>query len=110
MHQKQRATDEEILRILERGPATPDEVATEVGMSWATAQGRLLRLVAEGKLIGIRKGKVNIYLPRFPTTVSPRIAPWAKAKDLEVLSSELENYFPQDASSAEMVARERRRS
>lgn len=110
MESKLRVTDEEILRILERGPVTPDEVAKEVGVAWATAQGRLLRLVAEGKLISVRKGKVNIYLLKFPPRVTPRTPSWAKARDLEELSRELEPYFPSDVSASEMVERERRRS
>jgi DNA-binding transcriptional ArsR family regulator len=110
MGSRLRVTDEEILRILERGPVTPDEVAKEIGVAWATAQGRLLRLVAEGKLIAVRKGKVNIYLQKFPVRVTPRTPSWAKARDLEELSRELEPYFPNNVSASEMVERERRRS
>ncbi len=110
MQSKAQTIDEEILRILERGPATPDEVATEVGVAWATAHGHLLKLVGEGKLTAVRKGKVNIFLLKFPAKVSPRIPPWAKAKDLAKLAMELESYFPSDVSAAEMVEVERKGS
>jgi predicted transcriptional regulator len=102
--------DETILKILSRGPATPDEVAKEIGVAWATAQGKLMKLVAEGTLLSVRKGKVNVYFLRYPGNVVPRRYPWVKIRDLVALSSELKQYFSKDVTSAQMVERERRRS
>lgn len=110
MEPKVQSVEEKILQLLERGPVTPDEVAQELGIAWATAQGFLMRLVAAGKLAAARKGRVNIYFLRFPARVTPSIPSWAKVRDLEELSRELEPYFPRDVSAAEMIDRERRRS
>lgn len=104
------ATDREILRILERGPATPDEVSGELRIAWATAQGHLLKLVAGGKVVALRKGRVNVYMLRFPPKVSPAIPAFAKPRSLRELSEELQSFFPNDLSAAEMVGRERKRS
>lgn len=110
MESKTKDAAEEILRILRKGPATPDEVAKEIGAAWATAQGRLMKLVADGTLVSVRKGKVNIYFLKYPASISPKTFPWAKVRDLKQLSSELEQYFPDDITAAEMIERERRRS
>lgn len=110
MEPKIQAPEEKILEILEEEPATPDEVAQKLGTAWATAQGHLLKLVAAGKVVAIRKGRVNIYLLKFPSNVGPKTPPWAKVRDLKDLSKELEPYFPADISSAEMIEQERRRS
>ena len=110
MESKVQTPEERILEILEKGPVTPDEVAQRLGTAWATAQGHLLRLVASGKVVAVRKGRVNIYLLKFPSTVSPKTPPWAKARNLKDLSEELEAYFPTDVSASEMIELERRRS
>lgn len=99
-----------MLRILQRGPATPDEVAQEIGIAWATAHGLLMKLVSEGTVMAVRKGKVNVYLLKFPASAMPHVPRWAKARKLEELAKELEPYFPRDVSAAEMVERERRRA
>jgi len=98
------------LEVLRRGPATPDEVAKELNVAWATAQGILMKLVADGTLVSVRKGKVNIYFLKYPAEVVPKKYPWAKAKDLEALSEELEPYFPKNVTAADMVESERRLS
>ncbi|MCL5672636.1 MAG: winged helix-turn-helix transcriptional regulator [Nitrososphaerota archaeon] len=110
MESKTQAFDEAVLKILRRGPATPDEVAKELKVAWATAQGRLMKLVADGTLVSVRKGKVNVYFLKYPAEVVPRRYPWAKARDLRELAGELESYFPSDMTAAEMVEREQRRS
>ena len=103
------ATKEEaVLRILEKGPVTPDEVAQKIGVAWATAQGILMKLASDGTVVAVRKGKVNVYLLRFSAGISPRIPRWAKAKNLEELSKELEPYFPRKIAAAEMIEKERR--
>ena len=109
MESKSATREEAIIRILEEGPATPDEVAQKIGVAWATAQGSLMKLVSDGTAIAIRKGKVNVYLLKFPMGTSPRVPRWAKPKSLEELSNELEAYFPSEISAAEMVEKERRK-
>ena len=108
MESRSASRDEAVIRILEKGPATPDEVAQKIGVAWATAQGILMKLVSVGTVVVVRKGKVNVYLLKFPTGIAPRIPPWAKAKNLQELSKELEPYFPSKISAAEMVEKERR--
>ena len=103
-------TERAVLTLLSKGPATPDEVGKELGIAWATAQGFLMRLVADGTLVSVRKGRVNVYLLKFPASVAPRIPRWAKPEDLRKLAGELEQYFPRNVTAADMVERERRRS
>jgi hypothetical protein len=110
MEPKAQLPDDEILEILEQGPATPDEIATKLGTAWATAQGRLLRLVGTGKVTMIRKGRVNIYIRSFTAGPSPKIPIWAKSVALEDLAKELESCFPAKVSAAEMIEAERRES
>ncbi len=104
-----KASEEETLQMLERGPVTPEGVARELGVTSATAKGRLRKLVASGKVESIRKGKVNIYFLRYSSGLLPRMPSWVKAKPLRILSEELEPYFQVDVSAAEMVERGRRR-
>ena len=110
MEPKTQSPDERVLEILREGPATPDEIARKVGTAWATAQGRLLKLVGTGKVMMIRKGRVNIYILRFNAGPSPKTPMWAKSRPLEALAKELEGYFPPDISAAEMIEAERRKS
>jgi hypothetical protein len=110
MEPKTQSVDEQILEILEHGPATPDEIATKLGTAWATAQGRLLGLVGTGKVKAIRKGRVNIYILSYAAGPSPKTPIWAKRRPLEALAKELEDYFPAGVSAAEMIEAERRRS
>ncbi len=110
MESKIQTPEERILKILEQGPVTPDEVAQKLGIAWATAQGHLLRLVASAKVVTVRKGRVNIYLLKFPSSVTPKTPPWAKARNLKDLAEELESYFPKGVSASEIVELERRRS
>jgi len=109
MHSKIQSPDEQILRILEAGPATPDEVARRLGTAWATAQSHLLKLVVTGRVVVIRKGRVNIYQLNSASRPVPKIPRWAKARPLEELAKELEGYFP-NISADEMIELERRRS
>ena len=110
MEPKVQTAEEKVLGLLEEGPVTPDEVAQRLGTTWATAQGYLLRLVAAGKVVVTRKGRVNVFLLKFPARVTPKVPSWAKARDLEELSEELQTYFPKNISAAEMIELERRRS
>jgi predicted ArsR family transcriptional regulator len=109
MESKPATREEAVIRILEKGPATPDEVAQKVGVAWATAQGVLMKLASDGTVVAVRKGKVNVYFLRFSAGISPRFPRWAKAKDLEELSKELEPYFPRKIAAAEMIEKERRK-
>ncbi len=99
-----------ILTFLERGPASPDEVSSNLGIAWATAQGYLLKLVGMGKVIGSRKGRVNVYFLNAPRRLSLKVPSWAKVKSGEELSEELAPYFPPDITAAEMVRKERRKA
>jgi hypothetical protein len=109
MEPKSATREEAVIRILENGPATPDEVAQKIGIAWATAQGILMKLASGGTVVAVRKGKVNVYFLKFPTGISPRVPRWAKAKNLKELSEELEPYFPSKISAAEMIEKERRK-
>ena len=106
MEPKSMTREESVIRILNEGPATPDEVARRVGVARATARGVLMKLVSDGTAVAIRKGKVKVYILKFQTGLLPRVPRWAK--DLEVLSRELEPYFSSETSAAEMIEKERR--
>ncbi len=110
MEPKTQSLEERILGILEEGPATPDEIAKELRTAWATAQGYLLRLAGTGKVVAIRKGRVNIYMLKSSSTSVPKIPSWARDRPLEELAKELEGYFTPGVSAAEMIERERRQS
>jgi DNA-binding transcriptional ArsR family regulator len=110
MEPKNGFPDERILDILREGPATPDEIAKKLGTAWATAQGRLLRLVGTGKVMTIRKGRVNIYILSYTAGPSPKTTMWAKSRPLDALAKELESYFPAGVSAAEMIEAERGKS
>jgi len=102
--------EERVLKLLERGPATPDEVATSLGTAWVTAQGLLQKLVGAGKVSVSRKGRVNVYFLKEARRIVAIMPAWARSKDLRQLSEELETYFESNISAAEMVERERRQS
>ncbi len=110
MEPKTQSVDEQILEVLENGPATPAEIARKLGTAWATAQGRLLRLVGTGKVAAIRKGRVNIYVLSSTGGPRPKTPIWAKIRPLGALAKELENYFPPGVCAAEMIQTERRES
>ncbi len=107
---KARATDEEILRILEKGPVTSDEVAKEAGVAWATAPGAPAEAGRRGEAGSCEEGESQHLPAEVPAQSAPADSSWAKVKDLEEISSEPEPYFPNDGSAAEMVERERRRA
>jgi len=109
MQSKPMTREEAVIRILENGAATPDEVAQRIGVAWATAQSLLMKLASDGRVVALRKGRVNIYSLKFAAGISPRIPRWAKAKSLETLSRELEPYFSSKTSAAEMIEKERRK-
>lgn len=109
MQSKSATREEAVIRVLEKGAATPDEVAQKIGVAWATAQSLLMKLASDGRVIAFRKGRVNIYSLKFAAGISPRIPGWARAKSLETLSQELEPYFPSKISAADMVEKERRK-
>lgn len=99
-----------ILGLLQTGAMTPDEVAQQLGISWSTANGHLLKLVGEGKVSLVRKGRVNVYHLRTVSTNRFQAPRWVKVKSLEQLSDELEGYFPKNMTAAEIVEKERRRA
>ncbi len=99
-----------ILELLRRDAVTPDEVAERLGISWATANGHLLKLVGEGKAVLVRKGRVNIYQAKGSSTQTFRVPNWIKPLPLEVLSDELAQYFSKTATAAEMIEKERRKA
>jgi DNA-binding transcriptional ArsR family regulator len=104
------SAEDDILKLLERGPVTPDEVAASLGTAWATAQGLLLKLVGMGKVSVSRKGRVNVYFMKEARRITPSMPSWARPKSLRQLSDELEVYFQTGVSAAEMIERERRQS
>ena len=104
-----RDLDAGILEILRKGPTTPDEVAKKLDISWATADGHLLKLVGERKAFLVRIGRVNVYVPAAPTETF-RVPEWVKPRPLEKLAEELEEYFPRNLTAAEMIGKERRKA
>jgi DNA-binding transcriptional ArsR family regulator len=102
-------TMDQIMGILSEGPKTPDEVAKRLGVSWATANGKLHRLVGSGKADYIRKGRVNVFYLKSPQSLRFNVPPWIKPKSLSELAEEFEKYFEEEISAAEAVRRERRK-
>jgi predicted ArsR family transcriptional regulator len=105
-----RNVDADILEFIRHEAVTPDEVAKRLGISWATANGHLLKLVGEGKLVLVRKGRVNVYQRRRSSTQTFQVPKWIRTKPLEQLSDELAGYFPRDLTAAEMIEKERRKA
>ena len=102
--------EQDILDLLESDAVTPDEVAKRLNVSWATANGHLLKLVGEGKVVLIRKGRVNVYQTKGTSKRVFQVPKWVRPRALEELSRELARYFPRDLTAAEMIERERRKA
>jgi DNA-binding transcriptional ArsR family regulator len=98
------------LELLRKDAVTPDEVAGRLGISWATANGHLLKLVGEGKATLVRKGRVNVYQAKGISTQTFRVPNWIKPLSLEALSDELVQYFPRNVTAAGMIEKERRKA
>jgi DNA-binding transcriptional ArsR family regulator len=105
-----RNLDEDILELVEEDAVTPDEVAKRLSISWATANGHLLKLVWEGKVLLIRKGRVNVYRAKDVSSLEFQVPKWVRHRSLEELSEELARYFPRNMTAAEMIERERRKA
>jgi DNA-binding transcriptional ArsR family regulator len=105
-----RNLDDDILELLEREAVTPDEVSKRLNVSWATANGHLLKLVGEGKVILIRKGRVNVYQTKSTSKRAFQVPKWTRPRSLQELSQELAQYFPVNVTAAEMIERERRKA
>jgi DNA-binding transcriptional ArsR family regulator len=102
--------DRVILELVEKEAVTPDEVAKRLSISWATANGHLLKLVGEGKVLLIRKGRVNVYRAKDTSSLGFQAPKWIRPRSLEELSEELVRYFPRNVTAAEMIERERRKA
>jgi DNA-binding transcriptional ArsR family regulator len=102
--------DGDILDLVARDAVTPDEVAKRLRISWATANGHLLKLVGEGKVLLIRKGRVNVYRAKSATSLTFQVPKWVRQRSLEELSEELAGYFPKNMTAAEMIEKERRKA
>ena len=105
-----RDLDGDILELVQREAVTPDEVAKRLSISWATANGHLLKLVGEGRVLLIRKGRVNVYRAKSATGLGFQVPKWVRRRSLEELSEELASYFPRNVTAAEMIERERRKA
>jgi len=105
-----RDLDGDILELVKREAVTPDEVAKRLSISWATANGHLLKLVGEGQVLLIRKGRVNVYRARDKFGLGFQVPKWVRRRSLEELSEELTHYFPKNITAAEMIERERRKA
>lgn len=105
-----RNLDVDILELVQTEAVTPDEVARRLSISWATANGHLLKLVGEGKVLLIRKGRVNVYRAKSTSTLGFQVPKWVRPRPLEELSEELARYFPKKLTAAEMIERERRKA
>jgi DNA-binding transcriptional ArsR family regulator len=105
-----RNLEQDILGLLRKDAVTPDEVAQRLGISWATANGHLLKLVGEGKAVLMRKGRVNIYRAIGSSAQMFHVPKWIKPRSLEQLSDELAQYFPRNVTAADMIEKERRKA
>jgi DNA-binding transcriptional ArsR family regulator len=105
-----RELDDAILELLENDAVTPHEVAKRLSISWATANGHLLKLVGEGKVLLVRKGRVNVYQAKASPSQVFEVPEWVKPRSLEQLSKELAQYFPRNMTAAEMIEKERRKA
>jgi DNA-binding transcriptional ArsR family regulator len=105
-----RDLDDDIFELVQREAVTPDEVAKRLSISWATANGHLLKLVGEGKVLLIRKGRVNVYRARGASSLAFQVPKWVTHRSLEELSEELVRYFPKNVTAAEMIEKERRKA
>jgi len=105
-----RDLDGQILELVQREAVTPDEVANRLSISWATANGHLLKLVGEGKVLLVRKGRVNVYSARTASSLEFEVPKWVRRRPLEELSEELVRYFPRNITAAEMIEKERRKA
>ena len=105
-----RTLDQDILELLRREAVTPDEVSKRLSISWATANGHLLKLVGEGKAVLVRKGRVNIYQTKGQSTLTFDVPKWVKPRPLKELSDELVQYFTKAVTAADMVEKERRKA
>ena len=105
-----RDLDHDILELLQNGAVTPDEVAKRLNISWATANGHLLKLVGEGRVLLVRKGRVNVYQVKGSSKRTFQVPKWIKPRFLEELSEELAQYFPRNMTAAQMIEKERRKA
>lgn len=95
------------MELLSEGPKTPDEVARRLGIAWATAHGRLLRLAGEGRVGLVRKGRVNVFYLASPGKLVFRIPAWVRSRKLRELARELEQYF-EGQQALGIIQRQRR--
>lgn len=105
-----RDLDHDILELLQNDAVTPDEVAKRLNISWATANGHLLKLVGEGGVLLVRKGRVNVYQAKGSSKRTFQVPKWIKPRSLEELSEELAQYFPRNMTAAQMIEKERRKA
>jgi len=108
MHHRIEDLTNAVALLLRKGPITPDDVSTTLGVSWSTAQTVLLRLTATGAAKVTRKGRVNVYFLG-GQLAEPHTPSWARVRDLEELSIEISQYFPEGESAAKLIRKERRR-
>lgn len=110
MESMEETSEGRVLKMLEQGPVTPDEVAEALGTAWATAHGLLLKLEGEGRVRSARKGRVNVYFLKEARLLTPPMPSWARVRDLKELAEELEPYFAGAADSAAIIRKERRKA
>jgi len=94
---------------LSKGPLTPDEAARRLKVSWATAQGHLLKMVGEGKIRVTRKGRVNVYYVEGKQKLRFPAPSWVRPRSLEEIAEEVADCFPSGVSAAEIIRQERKR-
>ena len=100
-------SDEDVLRAMESGPVTIEEVAQKLSTSWAKAQAMLFGLVGQGKVTYERKGRMNIFRRKQAgLKVVPPVSTHVKPKSLSQVTRELEKYWL-DVSAQDVVETER---
>ncbi len=102
-----KVTEEDVLRAMESGPVTIEEVATKLSISWAKAQAMLFNLVGQGKIVYERKARMNIFRKKDQgLKVLVPMSRNAKSKSLSQLARELDRFWL-DVSAQDIVEAER---
>ncbi|MGQ9597733.1 MAG: hypothetical protein ACUVQY_09710 [Thermoproteota archaeon] len=99
-------TEEDVLKLLEAGSVTIEEVARKLSISWARAQAMLFRLAGQGRVIYERKGRVNIFMRRKSGLKPIALQRSTRTKSLRRLARELDKYWL-DVSAQDIVEAER---
>ena len=107
MYLMKTVTQEDILKAMESGPVTIEEISKKLSVSWAKAQAMLFGLVGQGRITYERKGRMNIFRKKEQgVKVLVPISMNVKSKSLSQLARELDRFWL-DVSAQDIVEAER---